>query len=140
GDSGCLLTSGSEKQTIDRGLNEGPTQIVEFTDEHGEARAQCVPGVNANFFANYANNNGEGGCDLEGVNFPSQQISATAQYPFQTVTATGVTAPETITKNVLNSFQKTVSCVAKTQPNGTVVGYICTATAIDITNDGSVFN
>ena len=31
----------------------------------------------------YANNNGKGGCDLQGVTFPNQTITASAQYPYQ---------------------------------------------------------
>ena len=134
GDTGCLLTGDT-----DRSANTGATRVVEFTDEHGEARADWQPGVNADFFANFANNNGEGGCDLAGVVFPHQVITASARYPYQPV-ASDVPAPESITKTVLNGFNKTLSCVAKKSASGTVVGYICTVTAIDITNDGSVFN
>src|ERR1700751_1844674 len=88
GDSGCLLNNENGDRQLNLGNtnnednvdNTGNTQVIEFTDEHGEARANWRPGINADFFANYANNNGEGGCDLEGVTFPNQTITASASY------------------------------------------------------------
>jgi len=133
GDSGCLLNG------RDRQLNTGATKVVEFTDEHGEARAQWQPGEDADFFANYANNNGKGGCDLEGVTFPNQTLSATAQYPYQP-TANPTAVSGTITKVISNLFHKTVSCVAERNPDGSITGYICTVTAQDIDGNGSVMN
>ena len=109
-DSGCLLNSQNTDLPFggDRSTNDGPTKIVEFTDEHGEARAQWQPGLNADFFANYANNNGKGGCDIQGVTFPNQSITASAQYPYQpTANPTPVTG--SVTKVIANLFQKTLS-------------------------------
>src|SRR5579884_113357 len=138
GDSGCLLNNQGSGPG-DRGLNEGPTQVAEFTDEHGEARAQWQPGENADFFANFANNNGKGGCDIQGVTFPSQTITASAQYPYQP-TANPTPAAGSITKVIANLFQKTISCVAEKNPDGSIVGYICTVTAQDIDGNGYVMN
>ena len=112
---------------------------MEFTDEHGEARAQWQPGLNADFFANYANNNGKGGCDIQGVTFPNQSITASAQYPYQpTANPTPVTG--SVTKVIANLFQKTLSCVAERNPDNSITGYICTVTAQDIDGNGSVMN
>ena len=101
--------------------------MIEFTDEHGEARASWEPGFDANFFNAYANNNGEGGCDLGGVTFPNQTITASARYPEEPV-GSDVPASGSIVKVIANHFAKTLSCVPKTV-GGTVVGYICTVTA-----------
>jgi hypothetical protein len=143
GNSHCLLTTGTEGAN-NRQLNTGNTSVVEFTDEHGEARAQWTPGVNADFFAAYANNNGQGGCDLEGITFPQQTLTATAYLPEQQV-ASPVAATGSIIKNINNNFAKNVSCTRKSTTGvgvttGTLLGYVCTASAIDIDNSGAVFN
>jgi hypothetical protein len=133
GPSDCLLTTNQEP--IFRNLNGFPTRVVEFTDEHGEARAQWQPGLDADFFNNFVDPV-QGGCDLEGVTFPAQTITASARYPFQNIVANDIAATGTITKNINNLFHKDVVCTIKANH----IGYICTASAIDINGDGTVFN
>ena len=131
GNSGCLLRGDRQRQ-----LNDGATKVFVFTDEHGEARLQWQPGVNADFFADqFVDENG--GCDLEGVTFPNQTITVAGRYPFQPV-ANDIPAPESITKQILNQFHKEVSCYRKNNTGGIV--YVCTASAQDITGGGDVFN
>ena len=45
----CLLTT-RDRDVINRQTNDFATKIIEFTDEHGEARAQWQPGVNNDNF------------------------------------------------------------------------------------------
>ena len=128
-----VVCSGATQQ---RQLNTGATKVFVFTDEHGEARLQWQPGVNADFFADqFVDENG--GCDLEGVTFPNQTITVAGRYPYQPV-ANDIPAPESITKQILNQFHKEVSCYRKNDTGGIV--YICTVSAQDITGGGDVFN
>ena len=137
-DTNCLLTT-QEYNPIYRQTNGFPTRIVEFTDEHGEVRAQWQPGVdNDNFGTTVGFVDDNGGCDLEGVNLGAQTITAAARYPFQPV-AKDFPVTGTITKNITNLFRKTVSCVRKNNVSS-AVAYICTATARDIAGNGDVFN
>jgi hypothetical protein len=132
----CVLTGNQSRFT-----NDLPTSITEFTDEHGEARAQWIPGVNSDLFATTFVDE-DGGCDLEGVALGPQTITAAARYPFQTVSL-DIPATGSITKNISNLFSKSVSCRLKnnTNPAGTAGRvYICTASATDITGGGLVFN
>ena len=134
----CLLTT-QDYKPIFRQTNGFPTSIVEFTDEHGEARAQWQPGVDNDHFGTtvgFVDDNG--GCDLEGVSLGAQTITAAARYPFQHV-ANDVAVTGTITKNINNLFRKTLSCVRKNNVSS-AVAYICTATARDIAGNGDVFN
>jgi len=128
----CLIRDDEFRYT-----NGGATQVIEFTDEHGEARADWAPGWNADFFAGqFVDDNG--GCDLQGIQFPAQTITAAARYPFQPV-AHDVAASGTITKNIENLFNKSVSCVRKNNVSS-AVAYICTASAQDIAGNGDTFN
>jgi len=133
GPSDCLLTTGPGGP-IFRPFNGFPTQVIEYTDEHGEARAQWQPGLGADFFNDFVEPV-QGGCDLEGVTFPSQTITASARYPFQNV-SNDIPVTGSITKNINNLFHKAVVCTIKA--NG--FGYICTASAIDINGNGAIFN
>jgi len=127
----CTLRGDQFRQT-----NDLPTSVVEYTDEHGEARAQWQPGFgNDNFGTTAGVANEQGGCDLQGVNFAPQTITASARYPFQTVSR-DIPATGSITKNILNRFNKSVSCVLKT--NGSE--YRCTVKAQDIDGSGDIFN
>jgi len=138
-DTNCLLTTNSEDQPIFRQTNGFPTRIVEFTDEHGEARAQWQPGVNNdNFGTTVGFVDDNGGCDLEGVDLGDQTITAAARYPFQPV-ANDIPATGTIVKHINNLFHKDVTCVRKNNVSS-AVAYICTATAQDIAGNGDVFN
>ena len=126
----CLLTGDQFRQT-----NGGATSVIEFTDEHGEARADWAPGKDADFFATqFVDDNG--GCDLQGVKFPAQTITASARYPFQPV-AKDVLATGSITKNIENLFHKSVSCIRKNNVSS-AIAYICTASAQDIAGNGDV--
>jgi len=130
-DTICRLRGDQMRQS-----NGLPTSVVEYTDEHGEARAQWQPGFgNDNFGTTAGVANEQGGCDLQGVNFAPQTITAAARYPFQTVSR-DIAATGSITKNIQNLFNKSVSCVRKT----TLTEYRCTVKAQDIDGSGDIFN
>jgi hypothetical protein len=122
-----------------RPLNAGPQVVAIYTDEHGEARISWLPGVGSDAFGTsvgFVDVNG--GCDLEGVNLGTSTISALARYPFQNV-ANPVAATGTVVKSLLNRFHKDVTCVRKNNV-GSAIAYICTASAMDITGSGNIFN
>jgi hypothetical protein len=131
GDSGCLLRGDEQRQ-----LNDGATQVVEYTDEHGEARAQWVPGVNADIFGTLTPDE-NGGCDIQGLQLPAQTLTASARYPFQTVSR-DIPVGGSITKNIVNLFNKSVVCHQK-NATGTL-RYVCVASAQDINGRGDTFN
>jgi hypothetical protein len=138
GPSLCRLRDRNEGSAF-RPLNAGPQQAVVYTDEHGEARISWLPGVGNDAFGTsvgFVDING--GCDLEGVSLGSSPISATARYPFQNV-ALPTPVAGTVVKSLLNRFHKQVSCVRKNNV-GSAIAYICTASALDITGSGDVFN
>jgi hypothetical protein len=117
----------------------GPQDILVFSDEHGEAQAYFNPGTGF-FFDNLVAPNGNGGCDLRGINpLGTADISAVARYPYQKVTDPDK-ASTTIRKTVNSLFRKDVVCVPKAGLTGPETGtaWICTATAIDI--DGTPFD
>jgi hypothetical protein len=120
-----------------RQTNGFATRVIIYTDEHGEARANWLPGLGADFFNDvFVDMNG--GCDLEGLQFPAQTITASARYPFQPV-GTDIPVAGSITKNINNLFHKSVSCVRKDNTSS-AIAYICTASAQDIDGSGARFN
>ncbi len=124
-------------KSVYRQTNGFPTRVVIFTDEHGEARANWLPGLGADFFNDvFVDMNG--GCDLEGLTFPAQTITASARYPYQPV-GTDIPVAGSITKNINNLFHKSVSCVRKDNTSS-AIAYICTASAQDIDGNGTAFN
>jgi len=137
-DTNCLLTT-RNYEPVYRQTNGFATRIVVFTDEHGEARAQWQPGVNNdNFGTTVGFVDENGGCDLEGVNLGAQTITASARYPYQPI-GLDVAATGSITKNINNLFQKSVTCHRKNNVSS-AIAYICVASAQDIAGNGDVFN
>jgi hypothetical protein len=135
--SNCLLRY-VNGDPIFRFTNDGPQSIAIYTDEHGEAVAQWSPGLNNDLF-NPSTLDINGACDVQGMNLGGASITATAQYPAQNV-ADAFPVAGTITKQVLNLFNKSVSCIRKNNgPNGGQV-YVCTVSAQDINGAGAVFN
>ncbi len=137
-DTNCLLRV-KNYDPIYRQTNGFATRIVEFTDEHGEARAQWQPGLdNDNFGTSVGFVDDNNGCDLEGVDLGQQTITASARYPFQPI-GLDIPVSGTITKNINNLFHKSVHCVRKNNVSS-AIAYICTATAQDIDGNGYRFN
>lgn len=137
-DTNCLLTTRDYKPVY-RQTNGFATRILEFTDEHGEARAQWQPGFNNdNFGTTVGFVDQNGGCDLEGVALGDQTITASARYPFQPI-GLDIGATGSITKHINNHFHKAVHCVRKNNVSS-AIAYICTATAQDIDGRGTTFD
>ena len=118
----------------------GATTVTVYSDEHGEAQSwydpggfngdgfffDRIPGVSINL---------DGGCDLQTVRvLGTSSIRAIARYPYEPVVLPDVTS-NAVDKQVLNRFNKSISCVNKgAQPD---VARLCTVTALDI--DGRPF-
>jgi hypothetical protein len=137
----CLLRTNGEGQPIFRRTNSGPQVVVVYTDEHGEARVEWLPGVNNDIFGELPVDE-NGACDIEGLDLGGATITAQARYPFQNV-AGPVDVAGSVTKVVENLFNKSISCRLKSNQNpaGTAgILYICTASAQDIDGSGTVFN
>ena len=128
----------NQQTPVFRQRPSGPQAVLLFSDEHGEAQAYFNPGTGF-FFDNLVTPNGNGGCDLRGIDILGvADISAVARYPYQKVTDPDKPSG-TIRKVVRSLFSKEVSCVLKSGLTGPEAGtaFICTATAIDI--DGTPF-
>ena len=106
---------------------------VVYTDEHGEARIRFSSGTGFNFNSLPVNINLNSGCDLAGITeLGRANVTATARYPFESVTARPVTS-NVVTKVITSGFSKTITCLPKgTGANNAQVA-ICYATAQDIT-------
>jgi len=77
--------------------------------------------------------NANGGCDLAGVStLGTANITATAKYPFEPVTARPVTS-NVITKTVTSAFSKSITCYPKGSSPEEQNAAICVAEAHDIT-------
>jgi hypothetical protein len=92
----------------------GPSSVAVYTDNHGEAQVQYVPGLGF-YFDNIAGaiHNANGGCDLQSLlNVPDSlgtaAISATARYPFKPVDFPDITSAA-VTKSVTSGWSKTLA-------------------------------
>ncbi len=137
GSTDCLRRL--DAQPAFRQLPFGPQAVVVYSDEHGEAWVQWLPGLGF-FFDNLGvGTNLNNACDLRGVDvLGTADIQAIARYPGQKTTDPDKPS-NVLTKTVGNLFSKEVTCVPKgpVPPVENSLAFICTATAIDI--DGSPF-
>ena len=73
-----------------RPLPYGDSSVTVYTDEHGEAEVNYVPGLGMYFDNLGAIKNVNGGCDLENIDpIGTANVNVTARYPYQPVTAPG---------------------------------------------------
>jgi hypothetical protein len=123
----------------------GPSSVVVYTDEHGEAQVQYVPGTGY-YFNSLINNRGaivnaDGGCDLQSLfNVPDSlgtaSITATARYPYKPVNFPAqVSAP--VHKSVTSLWSKTLAYFPKGAGDQNGSSRIVVAHAQDI--DGTPF-
>jgi hypothetical protein len=113
----------------------GFRNVAIYTDEHGEGRAwfSAGRGFNLEGVTGTITTNADGGCDLAGVSaLGSANITATARYPFQSVTARPV-ASTVLTKNITSGFSKTITCLPKGPSAFDQTVAICVAQVLDIT-------
>jgi hypothetical protein len=91
----CLEEARNPQTGLDAGFYDtpsGPSNVAIYTDNHGEAQAQYVPGLGYYFDSLLASGaaipNANGGCDLQSLyqvagGIGSASITATARYPFK---------------------------------------------------------
>jgi hypothetical protein len=90
----------------------GPQSVVIYSDEHGEARTGFLPGTGF-FYNNFGILNANLGCDLAGISpLGTANITATARYPYEPVTAQPLTS-NTVAKSVASLFVKLIQCYPK---------------------------
>ena len=110
GATSCLRRNDGDPATPDfRQRPSGPQRVALYSDEHGEAQAYFDPGVDF-FFDNLGIPvNGNGGCDLRGIDMLGRaSITATARYPFQATTDSAKTSAP-IQKTIHSRFEKKVT-------------------------------
>jgi hypothetical protein len=132
-DSECLwyykFIERDKRYPLYRPQPEGYDHVAVYTDEHGEARVQWVPGYGA-FFDQLGKKDANGGCDLQGVGtLGHADIYAVAKYPYQPVFE-AVHDSNVIRKVVTSRFNK----VLYAEPKGGNAEYsrIVTAWVTDI--------
>nr|MBA3691384.1 hypothetical protein [Actinomycetota bacterium] len=90
----------------------GPQSVATYSDEHGEARTGFLPGTGF-FYNNFGILNANLGCDLAGISpLGTANITATARYPYEPVTAQPLTS-NTVAKSVASLFVKLIQCFPK---------------------------
>ncbi len=136
--TGCLPLVAGDFESPQSGADvpTGAQRTVAYTDEHGEARVQFMPGTEF-FFLNLPGVaiNANGGCDI--ANIPggilgSASVSATVRYPFEPVTARPVVS-NPVVKTVTSLFSKSITCYPKGGQPEEQLAAICVAQATDIT-------
>ncbi len=110
----------------------GPSSIATYSDEHGESRTGFLPGTGF-FFNNFGILNANLGCDLAGISpLGTASITATAQYPYEPVTAKPLTS-NAVAKSVASLFVKLIQCFPKGPSAFDQQTAVCVAHAQDIT-------
>jgi hypothetical protein len=87
--------------------------VTVYTDEHGQAEVNYVPGMGFYFDNLGALKNIDGGCDLQNIDpIGSANVSVTARYPYQPVTAVDPAAAP-VHYVVHSLFSKTLAVYSK---------------------------
>lgn len=96
-----------------RPLPSGDRSVTVYSDEHGQAEVNFVPGLGFYFDNLAALRNQDGGCDLENVDpIGRADVKVTARYPYQPVTARDPAAAP-VHFDVHSLFHKTLAAYAK---------------------------
>jgi len=96
-----------------RPLPYGDSSITVYSDEHGQAEVNYVPGLGMYFDNLGALKNINGGCDLENIDpIGTADVTVTARYPYQMVTA-GDPAAAAVHVDVHSLFHKTLAAYSK---------------------------
>jgi hypothetical protein len=96
----------------------GDYDVAVYTDQHGEAQVEYVPGYGYYFDNLGADMNADGGCDLESTGpgaittLGTASITATAKYPYKSVDFPNMTS-NTVSETVSNQFDKSLSYAPK---------------------------
>jgi hypothetical protein len=112
--SNCLEYRSLPGDTLHyRPLPYGPSSVTVYTDEHGNANVRYVPGMGYYFDNLGALKNVDGGCDLQGIDpIGSANVTVTARYPYQPVTAADPAAAP-LHYIVHSLFSKTLAAYSK---------------------------
>ncbi|MHB1568828.1 MAG: hypothetical protein ACYC0H_06455 [Solirubrobacteraceae bacterium] len=122
-------------------MPSGPSSVVVYTDEHGQAQVQYVPG-NGFYYDSLLNSgaaisNANGGCDLQNVGLlGTADISAVARYPYKPVDYPSMTS-NVVHKDVRSLWSKTLAYFPKGTGAANANARIVVAHAQDI--DGTPF-
>jgi hypothetical protein len=110
-DSKCLnYQSYPSGEPTFRPLPYGKSDVTIYTDEHGQAETNFVPGLG--FYFSNAGANSNGSCDLKGIaKLGTADVRIKARYPYQEVTDDPAAA--TVKYFVGNKFSKELSVHAK---------------------------
>jgi hypothetical protein len=110
----CLnYQSLGSRNLVYRPLPWGDRSITIYTDEHGQAEVNYVPGLGYYFDNLNALKNADGGCDLENVDpIGRADVNVTARYPYQSVTA-GDPSAAAVHFDVHSLFHKTLAAYSK---------------------------
>lgn len=123
----------------------GPSTVVAYTDEHGEAQVQWNPGMgfyfNSLIDSGAAITNANGGCDLQSLynvvgGLGSANITATARYPYKPVDFPSMSS-NTVHTDVTSLWSKTLGYFPKGSGTANANARIVVAHAQSI--DGSPF-
>jgi hypothetical protein len=112
--SSCLdYRSIPRDELHNRPLPYGVSAVTVYTDEHGEAQVNYVPGLGFYFDNLGAIKNVDGGCDIENIDpIGTADLTVQARYPYQPVTAADPSAA--VAPFVVHSlFHKTLAAYAK---------------------------
>jgi hypothetical protein len=96
-----------------RPLPSGDRSVTVYSDEHGVAEVNYVPGFGYYFDNIGAIKNQDGGCDIENIDIIGKaDVKVTARYPYQPVTAPDPAAAP-VHFDVHSLFHKTLAAYAK---------------------------
>lgn len=96
-----------------RPLPSGYNSVSVYTDEHGQAEVNYVPGMGFYFDNLGALHNVDGGCDLQNIDpIGTANVNVTARYPYQPVTAIDPAAAP-VHYVVHSLFSKTLAAYSK---------------------------
>jgi hypothetical protein len=106
------------------GTPDYPTSVVVYTDERGEAYVDYNPG---NGWYNNIAADGNGACDLQGLYgkaIGTSSISATANYPYESVPYGPIGASNTLVKTVDSEWSKTLTAYPKSNLSGNNISVV----------------
>jgi hypothetical protein len=101
-----------------------PTSVVVYTDERGEAYVDYNPGTG---WYNSITADGNGACDLQGLYgkaIGTSSITATANYPYESVPYPAINPSNTLVKTVDSEWSKTLTAYPKGNLSGNDISVV----------------
>jgi hypothetical protein len=106
------------------GTPDYPTSVVVYTDERGEAYVDYNPGTG---WYNSITADGNGACDLQGLYgkaIGTSSITATANYPYESVPYGPIGTSNTLVKTVDSEWSKTLTAYPKGNLSGNNISVV----------------